>query len=360
VRYLEFNGFNNAGAGKALLTLTMQVGDETAFTTSDVLGLSAEFTREIRTDARATVVKVNGITAECGKLGGDCHYAYSALYTPVVASIVPKTSISGVTLITITGSGFSKHTHLNTVDFGGSPCDVSLSNSTFLICTVPRSLGTAGTFHPVITVFNRGCAHIPSNLTHTIALIIDKVTPLNGSMYGGMTLTITGSGFGRFGLFNQITLNVHNASSKQGGIVRPIALQDEDDWQFGRGKLVIGNTSARFENILCIPKTLKNRACRYTALDSGSDCTITVGSPYAGSAALRDVTTWYDFSTPEYIECVVEALAVPLRYGMLASVEVTVVDTSVLTDVDALAADVVMATKNFNCVELGHCMMLDS
>ena len=37
---------------------------------------------------------------------------------------------------------------------------------------------------------------------------------------------------------------------------------------------------------------------------------------------VRDVAYWFDYSTPIYVECVVEDLAVGLPTGTLAAVEV--------------------------------------
>jgi len=66
-RYFEFVGVNNAGPALSLLTLTILKEDaDEAFITSEVLGLSGEFLREIRTDGPAIEVATNGFRAACG------------------------------------------------------------------------------------------------------------------------------------------------------------------------------------------------------------------------------------------------------------------------------------------------------
>jgi hypothetical protein len=70
--------------------------------------------------------------------------------------------------------------------------------------------GTAGTFKPAVKVFNKGFAMNPRALEHKILMIIDSISPLSGSLYGGVTLTLTGSGFAKFGLHNEIKLQLRN------------------------------------------------------------------------------------------------------------------------------------------------------
>jgi hypothetical protein len=209
IRYLEFIGYNNEGSEQSLLTLT--IDDGASFTTSEVLGLSGEFFQSIRMDAPVVDVSINSFKAACNQDDGTgCLFAYESASTPYIDAIEPPESIIGVTLITITGTGFSPRPLQNEVNFGGSPCTVTRSNDTFVECTLSLAEGTAGTFVPSVKVFNKGTALNPRKLQHTILMVIDSVTPLNGSLYGGVTLTLTGSGFAKFGLHNQIKLQLRN------------------------------------------------------------------------------------------------------------------------------------------------------
>jgi len=216
VRYLESIGYNDADSGQSLLTLTIDDGE--SFTTSEVLGLSGEFFRSIRTDGPVVDVSVNNIAAACNH-GEDsnCHFNYMSTSTPRMETIEPPESTIGFTLITITGTGFSPRPSQNEVMLGGSACLVTRSNDTFVECMIPLAEGSAGTYAPSVKVFNKGFALNPHSLHHTVLMVIDSLTPTSGSLYGGMTLTLTGRGFAKFGLHNQIKLQLRNDSVRLSG-----------------------------------------------------------------------------------------------------------------------------------------------
>ena len=359
VRYVEFIGFNDEGSAGSLLTLTVDNGTS-AFTTSEVIGLSAEFFREARTDAPIAQVVVNGLTAACSDASGvACRFAYSREYTPIVASIEPAFSESGVTAITLTGSGFSRHPQLNAVTFGGAPCVVSASNGTFIVCTIPQDKGVAGTFEPRVQVYNRGRALVKAS--HTVRMVIDTITPVAGSLYGGLTLTITGSGFASFGLHNQVKLLLGNASDPRGdATVSRTADFWDDDWIWGRGTEAhnASRAASRFHEVLCVPRTLKNVACRQTAADSGRTCRAWLAYGY-DPVREREDAELFDFSTPKSIQCTVEALAAPLPWaGRAAAINVTVVNTTTLEDAAELETLLALA-KEGRCSRLEHCEALD-
>ena len=150
---------------------------------------------------------------------------------------------------------------------GPSPCDTTSSNDTYVICTVPTAYGTAGRFVPTLTVFNNGHAEYINSggLVYEILMRIDSVFPLNGSVYGGMTLTIHGLGFATFGLHNRIELHLEVGNSEVGNsdvvaIVRGTHDIYDDDFLWGRGDLNATGDLTRdtaFETVLCVPKTMK-------------------------------------------------------------------------------------------------------
>jgi len=76
------------------------------------------------------------------------------------------------------------------------------------VCKVSKVEATAGTFPVEVHTYNKGYAE--HSITHTILMEIESISPRNGSVFGGTTLTITGSGFAPFGLHNKIVLSFAN------------------------------------------------------------------------------------------------------------------------------------------------------
>ena len=146
---------------------------------------------------------------------------------------------------------------------------VARCTSTFIHCVVALHEGTAGTFAPVVSVYNKGLARVETGVKHRILMTIDSVEPTKGSVYGGMTLTMTGSGFGRFGLYNEVKLLLEDDSSAD-AMPRADSIYD-DNWSWRRGDVggLNGTEPLRSSYIFCVPRTMKNRACRYTTEDSG-------------------------------------------------------------------------------------------
>ena len=112
------------------------------------------------------------------------------------------------------------------------------------------------------------------------------------------------------------------------------------------------------QQVLCVPRTLKNRACRYSENDNGEACTTYMAWAY-DEVQIRDYAEWFDWSSPTYIECVVESLASPLTNGNIAAVNVSIVAEATLVDVAGLEADLDGAKRNFDCSELSHCILKD-
>ena len=228
--------------------------------------------------------------------------------------------------------------------------------------------GHCGHLSVEVTVFNLGLARHAAGrgtVDHTILMRIESVNPVNGSLLGGDTITITGSGFARFGLHNQIKLSVTNASTA--GASEKLfgsGSRYSDDWLWGRGDVDPDNANATAAEqptteLLCVPRTLKNRECAYSTEDSGFQCTKHLAWAHSGIVT-REAAEWFDYSTPTYVECVVETLAEPLANFTIASVNISIVNTTVLLDTSALEADLMRAKMNFNCETLSHCQMKDS
>ena len=132
-------------------------------------------------------VSVNGFMASCA---GDCSFIHDASLTPILESI----SSSGDEL-TITGSGFSADNSDFVVMVGKLVCDVTAASGTSITCTLEA--GSAGVYNVSVVVKSFGVATQPSGgqLTHEVTMSIFSNSPSQGSMGGGTTVTVEGTGF---------------------------------------------------------------------------------------------------------------------------------------------------------------------
>jgi hypothetical protein len=135
----------------------------------------------------------------------------------------------------------------------------------------------------------------------------------------------------------------------------------DDDWLWQRGNVGANHTDLRVSEVLCVPRVVRNVACRYSDDDAGIDCTADLAWAY-DAVRVTEKANWLDFSTPTYIECVVESMGESLpRYGMVASVNITLANATTLVDSDSLTASLEEAQANFNCKKsLSHCLRKDT
>jgi hypothetical protein len=288
-------------------------------------------------------------------------FSYSLAHTPTVTGVEPAVAFVDTTL-TITGVGFAPKKSLNRVTIGGAACDVSMANETALYCTVSSSVGTAGTFTPEVTVYNKGLALVNEGVTHTILMQIHSISPKNGSVLGGTTVTITGTGFARFGLFNEIKLKLIEPNTTA-NLLGPADRYD-DDWLWGRGYMEGSNGTKLppVTEVLCVPRTLRNRECAYTEDDSGYECTETILSAWE-DIRVRGYARWFDYSSTTYIECVVEHLKQPVRIeghgNAIADLNISIVNETTMLAEERLIADIEAAADNYDCETLSHCVKKD-
>ncbi|MDH6628971.1 hypothetical protein M2271_006806, partial [Streptomyces sp. LBL] len=109
---------------------------------------------------------------------------------PVVASVSPSAGpASGGTTVTVTGTGF---TGVALVRFGGKPVTSYTVDSSTQITAVSPS-GTGSVY--VLVTTNQGTS-IPQVLfTYVPAPSLTGLTPAQGPVSGGTTVTLTGTGF---------------------------------------------------------------------------------------------------------------------------------------------------------------------
>jgi hypothetical protein len=117
-------------------------------------------------------------------------YTYGDL--PVVTSLSPTTGpISGGTVVTITGTGFTGAT---SVTFGGTAAAITSVTATTITVTAPAH--TAGTVDVLVTTPAGTSANTAAdNFTYTSGPSVTSISPKGGPVEGGTLVTITGSGF---------------------------------------------------------------------------------------------------------------------------------------------------------------------
>ncbi len=158
-------------------------------------------------DVRVTTV---GGTSATG--AGD---KFTYVPAPTVTSVAPSSGpLGGGTTVTITGTGF---TGASAVKFGATNATTYTVNSaTRITATAPS--GAAGTVDVrVTTVGGTSAISAGDHFTYIVAPIVTGLTPNSGSIAGGTSVAITGSGFGgasavRFGTSAAIAFTVDSAT----------------------------------------------------------------------------------------------------------------------------------------------------
>ncbi|XP_028646735.2 PKHD1 like 1, tandem duplicate 1 [Erpetoichthys calabaricus] len=123
----------------------------------------------------------------------DTTFTYDMAVTPIIESISPQTTnVMGNTSLTISGSQFESQ---SSVLIGNSNCKITEWTNSVIICTLP--VLPPGTYNILLQVGNWGYANASDGVNTSIEYIleINSVSPLEGSMYGGTTISVTGSGF---------------------------------------------------------------------------------------------------------------------------------------------------------------------
>ena len=134
-------------------------------------------------------VWVNGFLCLCAS-GADCSFSYDSSLTPTILGVT-DTLVDGSIELTITGTGFTTDASDFTIDVGGRNCKATVATSSSVTCTLEN--GPAGDFDITLWVESRGQAS--GSVTFTLSLTVDSFSPSSGSVGGGTTLTILGTGF---------------------------------------------------------------------------------------------------------------------------------------------------------------------
>ena len=195
-------------------------------------------------------------------------FTYTTALTPKLVTVIPQTGGIG-TVITVTGNGFTAST---TVEIGGVACTpVTGQTSTSLSCTVQAT--PAGTYPVNVIIAGSGLAYVtPQNVSttsFTSSLSVTGVAPLASSYGGGVSITVTGSGFGTLG--NQTIVNICNTNCTV--------------------------TSATFTQLVCTTDALStlDRIQKY------GPPLVTIAQPYAGAALIGYLGTSTPLSQLAYL-----------------------------------------------------------
>ncbi len=121
--------------------------------------------------------------------------AYTYQDAPTLTSLVALSGVSkgplaGGTILTLTGTDFLSGA---VVSLGGSPCSISALSSTSITCTT--SAHGAGLVDAVITNVDNQSFTLSDAYEYKAAPTITGVVPPAGSLSGGTTITLTGTGF---------------------------------------------------------------------------------------------------------------------------------------------------------------------
>ena len=140
----------------------------------------------------------NSNCLSCYNTTGRPVYQYSTCDTPTITDIEPAT-ITLQSTITITGTGFGTNSSLTSIMFSDCSCMIQgVYNDTMMTCILSQSCQPIPFTNLALTAhtLNKGTAIILSNNRGVVVRpVITGLSPLNGSLFGGNTLTISGHSF---------------------------------------------------------------------------------------------------------------------------------------------------------------------
>ncbi|KAF5901267.1 fibrocystin-L isoform X1, partial [Clarias magur] len=222
---------NDSGVVGVNATVKAQVKQQGGLLKQSIVG---DFLR-VPTNKTQVQVFINGIPSMCS---GDCGFTWTQSETPIVTNIDPVQGASALgTVLTIQGLGFAEQATVQignsqclvlqvtrnrvltiigtnfgdqiqgcSVLVGGVVCELQQWTSTIITCLLPTL--PVGLYDINIIVGNQGYPLISSGVNTTIEYIlrVTSISPQYGSLYGGTTVTITGSGFSPVLEDNKVTL----------------------------------------------------------------------------------------------------------------------------------------------------------
>ena len=142
--------------------------------------------------------------------------------TPEVDSISPLGGPNtGGTLVTINGSNFNLALTSSDVQLGGSNCTISSVSQSQIICTTTAHAN--GFTDVVVTNPDTQSGTLPNGFLYSDPITIDSISQTSGSITGGDTITVTGTGFD-FPDVGLTSVNIGGASCSSVSVTSPTNL----------------------------------------------------------------------------------------------------------------------------------------
>ncbi|XP_066284016.1 fibrocystin-L-like [Branchiostoma lanceolatum] len=142
------------------------------------------------------------------KNAGILNYTYSDSKTPVVTNVSPLVGAAGSEVV-LEGKHFSTTARDNRVRIGQYSCNVTTASESKIVCIISdqESLPTGSILPVSLKVRNSGNAILwEKNSMFSIVPIITSLTPSSGSVAGGTTVSIFGTGFHKAGYETKVMI----------------------------------------------------------------------------------------------------------------------------------------------------------
>ncbi|XP_073714829.1 fibrocystin-L [Misgurnus anguillicaudatus] len=221
----SINPTTGSEAGGAILTV---FGYGFSINTSVTIGtqscnvIKAEFS-QLRCIVPAGSAGKQTVTVTMGEITASLNnsFTYNNTLMATITAVSPQTTtVFGLRVLTILGRNFDVQVNGSSVLIGETKCELLQWTNKNITCMLP-TLGPA-VYDIRVRVGNQGYAVISAGASSSIEYVL-KVTgfsPPLGSLYGGTTINITGSGFSSVPTDNNVTLGdaqckVTNASEHQ-------------------------------------------------------------------------------------------------------------------------------------------------
>ncbi|XP_051729222.1 fibrocystin-L-like [Ctenopharyngodon idella] len=134
-------------------------------------------------------------------------FTYSNTLTALIRSVSPQTTtVFGRRILTILGTNFEAQDNSSSVLIGEAECELLQWTNESITCLLPTL--PPATYNVCVRVGNQGYPLTSAGVNTTVEYVLEvtSFSPSLGSLYGGTTITITGSGFSPVTADNNVIL----------------------------------------------------------------------------------------------------------------------------------------------------------